>query len=180
MLEKLITSSSFWAIIGVFIGFILGEGARYIRYRIRISKLKRIIHDELKSLKNQIPLKEDIVQQIIAALKNQKVLSGQSVGSINIGYKKHISELNEHLSKLQRNCLHVIYENLRVADDFLDNFKKNIIETIKEKIVEEPFEAYTGYLEDIQRSYKVVSELIDSYLNKEVIDVFGVDRKRNT
>lgn len=83
------------------------------------------------------------------------------------------------MSKLQRNCLHVIYEKLRVADDFLDNFKKNIIETIKERIVEQPFEAFTGHLEDIQGSYKAVSELIDSYLNKEVIDVFGVDRKRN-
>ena len=180
MFQELISSSPFWTIVGVVIGVLLGEGSRYIRYRIRIFKLKRIVSEELRSLKMQIPLKVDIIKQIIENLKSQKILQGLSVESINIGYLDHISELYEHLPKLQRNCLHVIYETVRIADDFLNHFYDRIIVCIKEKIIDEPFAAYIGHFEDVLQSFHVVSELIDSYLNDRMRQFIPIFTDRST
>ena len=135
MFIELIKIPHFWSLICVLFGFLLGEGCRYIRYRLRILKLKRIIKEELKSILAQIPQKKEIVNQIILELENKKILPGFSVGIINIGYNKHISELYKYLNINQRNCLHVIYEHLKVAEKTLFSFEQDLISSIKENII---------------------------------------------
>ena len=73
----IITSLSTLAAVGV--GFLLGEGSRYWREHSRISKLKGMINQELRSILAQIPQKRDIVYQMIEALKKRAFLSGISV-----------------------------------------------------------------------------------------------------
>lgn len=74
MLEKIITKTEFWIIVGVIVGFLLGEGSRYLRYRYRIHKLRSILREELKAISAQIEQKKDIANQAIDSLKNGNVL----------------------------------------------------------------------------------------------------------
>lgn len=183
MFSELIRSEYFRnlisVILGVILGFLLGEGSRYLRYWLRIRRLKRIVKEELRSILFQIPLKRDVVNQIITKLENQRILSGVSVGIINTGYKQHITELYEHLSFLQRNCLHVIHEHLNLADKTLFSFEHEIISAIREKIIKNPFETYKGRFQDILKSFDVVEGLIKGYLNGKPTDVFYIENKKD-
>ena len=88
------------------------------------------------SILAQIPWKKTIIGEIIDNLDEEKVLSGLSVGIMNTGYKQHIAELYEHLSILQRNCLHVIHERLNIADKTLSSFEHDIASAVREKIID--------------------------------------------
>ena len=111
---------------------------------------------------------------MINSLRKKEVLPGDAVGIINIGYKHHIPELYEHLPFLQRNCLHVIYERLRIADEILSLFKRDFISAIQEKIIHDPWEYYAEHLKEILNSYGVVEDLIKDYLDGKPKDVFYV------
>ncbi len=166
--------SSFWALAGVILGFALGEGSRLLRHWLRIGKLKKLVRDELISIRKQIPQKREILWKMITALEKHQLLSGVSVAIINTGYHQHISELYEHLSVNQRNCLHVIHERLRVADDVMNRFMDDFQAASRDKVIENPSTAFNALLSDIEASYQTVEALIDSYLNNKPIDVFNV------
>ncbi|MBA7638294.1 hypothetical protein ES703_45947 [subsurface metagenome] len=174
--SELVKSPYFWNLIsvisGIILGFLLGEGSRYLRYRLRIRKLKRVVKEELMSILAQIPWKKTIIGEIIDNLDEEKVLSGLSVGIMNTGYKQHIAELYEHLSILQRNCLHVIHERLNIADKTLSSFEHDIASAVREKIIDKPFELYKSRLQEILQSYNVIEDLIKKYLAGKPIDVF--------
>ena len=112
LLMELLKTSGLWTLACIILGFILAEGGGYIRYRWRIHRLRKLIKEELKSILYQIQQKEDIVRQIIDKLKKKEILPGESVGIINIGYRHYAAEIYEHLSVLERNCLHNIHERL--------------------------------------------------------------------
>ena len=152
----------------------LGEGAGYIRYRIRICRLKKIIREELKAIQYQIKQKKDIVSQTIEHLKQQKILPTLSVPIVATGYRQHIGELYEHLSEIERNCLHIIYERLNVADVVLDSFESNFLTAVDKQVLADPYQAYLDRFTEINDSYAVVQELIRSYLKHKPIDVFQI------
>ena len=171
--------SPWWVgLAGVALGFAFGEGARYARYRLEIWRNKRIIVTELKTILSQLPQKKDILQQAIAKLKQHQFLPTLSVRSITTGYRAVIDDLYPHLSLVERNCLHVIYERLRVADEQMDGFQANFIEAVKEKVINDPWGAYVGRLEELLESYAVVDTLARSYIAKTPIDVFSVEQSR--
>jgi len=175
MLLELVKSGGFWAVVGVILGFELGEGTRLIRYHFRISKLKRIILEELKSVQAQIPQKKDLVKKMIGALQEKQMLGGISVGIVSIGYRQHIGELYEHLGQRRRDCLHVIHDRLKNADDMLSSFENDFTSAVQDKVVNDPFAAYTGRLSDILENYNCVEKLIKSYLEEKPIDVFYIE-----
>ena len=181
MASELIKLPYFWnlvsVIVGVILGFVLSEVYRHRHYRSRIRNLKRMVKEELKSILAQIPWKKTIIREIIDNLDEQKVLSGVSVGIMNTGYKQHIAELYEHLSILQRNCLHVIYERLDIADKTLSSLEQNIKSAVREKIIDKPFQLYKSRLQEILHSYDVVEDLIKKYLNGKPTDVFCVEKE---
>jgi hypothetical protein len=123
---KYIMDTSFlqtWAgLVGVILGFGLGEGTRLIREKVRINQLKKLIRDELLSMRYQIPQKRQVLDDMTAALNKHEILPGDSVSIISTGYRQHISELYEHLSLKQRNCLHVIYQRLEISENLMNGF----------------------------------------------------------
>lgn len=175
MLSELVKSVGFWGIIGVILGYALGEGTRLIRYHFRISKLKRIILEELKSIQAQIPQKKDLVKKMIGALQKEQMLGGISVGIVSIGYRQHIGELYEYLGQRRRDCLHVIHERLKNADDMLSSFENDFTSAVQDKVVNDPFAAYAGRLSDILENYDCVEKLIESYLEEKPTDVFYIE-----
>jgi hypothetical protein len=80
-------SSSPWiALAGVAVGFLLGEGSRYVRYRVEISRNKRLVKAELQTVLAQLPQKCDILNQAIEHMKSQRFMPTLSVRTVTLGY----------------------------------------------------------------------------------------------
>ena len=148
------------------VGFLLGEGSRYARYRWEIWRKKRIVRTELQTILSQLPQKRDMLRQAIVHLKQQRILPMVSVRAVTTGYRSALDDLYPHLSLVQRNCLHVIYERLRVADEQMDEFEESFIKAVNNKIIENPWSTYTGRLEDLLQSFDVIEHLARAYIEK--------------
>jgi hypothetical protein len=169
------TAASQWiGLAGVAVGFLLGEGSRYARYRWEIRRNRRIVRTELESVLAQLPQKRDILQQAIGHMKEKQFMPTQSVRMVATGYYSVLEDLYPHLKPLERNCLHVVFERLRVADEMLDEFEDSFIRAVKDKIVTDPWVTFGGRLEEVLESYRVVEELAHSYLSNKLVDVFRV------
>ncbi len=166
-------------LIGVIVGFLLGEGSRLLRHRWQIHRNKKLVKAELSAILAQLPHKKDILNQAITSMKGGRLLPMVSVRILAIGYQSVLKELYPHLSALEQHCLHVIYERLRVADQFMDSFEDNFTKAILEKTFPDPWAVYTGKTEEILESYKVVQDLAQSYLSCSPIDVFGIKQKKS-
>jgi len=173
-MDQLLTSSSFWGLVGVLVGFALGEGARYVRYRWRIHRLKKVIDTELKSLLHQIDQKKDIIGQAIDRLKQKKYLPTQSIPAMTTAYNEFFGEVYEHLCPIQRNCVHNVYERVHLADKVLDSFERDFLTAIKDKIIGDPFQAYSDRLEEVQQGLNEGQELIRGYLEGNPKDIYGL------
>lgn len=161
---------------GVVLGVFLGEGVRIIRYHWRIARFKRVIRHELESIKYQIDQKIDIVNQVMERLEGKaSYMPARSVPIQTIAYDQSITKVYGHLSKKQRNCLHVIYSRLKVADEFMDSYEQNFISAVKDKVIDDPFQAYHDLFSNISESYQKVKELIDAYVEDEPIDVYYIE-----
>lgn len=173
------SSSAPWvALAGVALGFLLGEGSRYARYRWEISRNKKLVRRELQTVLSQIPQKRDILHQAIAHLKQKQCMPMLSVRSVTTGYYSVLEALYPHLRLLERNCLHVIFERLRVVDDQMDGFEESFVRALKDKIIEDPSLTYVGRLEELLESYAVIEYLARSYLAKNPIDVFAIGERK--
>jgi len=164
-------------LIGVIVGFLLGEGSRLTRRYWQIHRNKQLVKVELKAILAQLPYKKDILNQAITSMRGGRLLPMIRVRVLAIGYQSVHEELYPHLSDVQRHCLHVIYERLRVADQFMDSFEDNFTKAIREKMFPDPWAVYIGKTEEILESYKVVEELAKSYLSCKPIDVFGIEQE---
>jgi len=166
-------SSPLIAFAGVAIGFFLGEGSRYLRYRVEIWRNKRLIRTELKSVLAQLPQKREILDQAISFMRQQRFLPMLSVSTVTVGYHSVQESLYPHLKPIERNCLHVIFERLRVADEQMNGMEEIFIRTVKEKVQADPWSTFIGRYEELLASYDVVAELAQSYLDGKPVDVFS-------
>lgn len=165
-------SSELIGLIGVVLGFTLGAGLHYLRYRYRIRRMKIIVREELKSAQAQLSQKRDILQQAIAKLGNHQILPTLSVHVLTSGYKSALGELYGHLNDRERNCLHVVYEYLRVGDEVTDRFETDILTALKEGVLADPYKAYADRFIEVLKMYEVAGKLIDSYLNGDPEEVY--------
>lgn len=161
-----------WGIIGVVVGYCLSEGTRLIREKCRIHKLKRVLKAELRTVRGQIRDKKNILHQAIQACENKRVLPMISVRIVRTGYDVHINDLYETYSDRERNCLHVIYERLRISDEKMDSFHKDMEESLGAGVVEQPWDVATNQLRDLLDSYDVIDQLIQSFLDGDPVHVF--------
>jgi hypothetical protein len=123
----------------------------------------------------QLPQKRDILQQAINHIKEKRFMPTLSVRVVATGYYSVLDTLYPHLKPIERNCLHVIFERLRVADEIMDQFEESFVRAVKDKIVPDPCVTFSERLEELLQSYSVVEQLARSYLNGKPIDVFQVE-----
>ena len=168
------TLSPWIGLAGVALGFLLGEGSRYARYRWEICRKRKIVRTELQSVLAQLPQKRDILQQAIAHIATKRFMPTKSVRMVSTGYYAVLGDLYPHLKPIERNCLHVIYERLRVGEEMLDEFEDSFVKAVKDEIVTDPWETFGGRLEEVLASYTVVNDLAQSYLAGKPVDVFNV------
>jgi hypothetical protein len=174
-----VTPQPWWALAGVVLGFCLGEGTRYLRYRWEIHRNKRLVKQELRSVLSQLPQKQDVLEQAIAKLRQREFLSTASVRVLTTGYSSVLAALYPHLSIIERNCLHVIYERLRVLEHVMESFEKDFLTAVREKTLSDPWAAYTGRLDDLLHSISVVEDLAKSYVAGKPIDVFRTTKAKD-
>ena len=111
---------------------------------------------------------------MIEAIKNRRILPGLSVAVVDTGYRRYAAELYPHQTLLERNCSHVIYERLRIADSALNSFDTDFRSAKAEGVIQDPFVAFLDKLEALIISYDVVKKLIESFLVRSPEDVFEV------
>lgn len=169
------TAAPWFALVGVAVGFLLGEGSRYARYRWDIFRNRRLVRAELQAVLAQLPQKRDILQQALTHLREQRFMPTLSCRTVTTGYYSVLEQLYPHLSLRERTCLHIIFERLRVADEQTDEFEKSFVAALKDKIIGDPWVAFAGRLEELLASYQVVEVLARSYLAGKPEDVFGVE-----
>ncbi|MAL98034.1 MAG: hypothetical protein CL583_06245 [Alteromonadaceae bacterium] len=167
------------AIVGVLLGFMLGEGARWIRYRYSIRVAKAALAAEIRADFAQLPKKLDIFQQSVSAMKKGQVLRMQSVHFAVSGYNRAISGFYPHFTTKERTCLHVIYENFRIVDEFMDEFEDRIVAATKDEAIRDPWTIYINKCNDLMASLEVQKHLAQSYLEGKPEDVFGTEAEAN-
>ncbi|WP_291555316.1 hypothetical protein [Comamonas sp. SCN 65-56] len=170
--------SPWFALIGVVVGFLLGEGSRYVRYRFEIRRNKRVILTELKSILAQIPQKQDILNQAIINMKHERFMPLLSVRIISFGYYSMLESLYPHLKPKERTCLHVIFERLRVADEQMDKMEEIFTSILKNGTITNPWGVFIGRCEELLASYRIVIELAISYLSGKPNDIFPIENAR--
>ncbi|MDO9230051.1 MAG: hypothetical protein Q7U03_10855 [Syntrophales bacterium] len=160
-----------WAIMGVILGFGLGELSRIIREWKRRRKLKKALLDELKMNDHLINQKKDNLGQIIEALKNKHILRAESVHAATTVYDTFFPEIIECLEPLYRDNIHIIYGHLKVNDSLMDGFYSSIVRDIQQGILKDPWKSYRNQIEDMTNSYSTAQSLIKAYLANKPQDV---------
>lgn len=167
---ELISSPGFFTIYGIIIGFLLSEVSRYLHYLYRIRKMKRIIKEELSSIKLQLIDKRNIINQVMDALSNDTLLPARSVGIINTGYRQFYSDIYEHLIDDKRICLFYIHQILEVGEHTLNNFENEFQIAINQGVLTDPHKAFISKFNDLLKAYIKVERLIDSYIEGNPIN----------
>ena len=169
--RELLTNESFWALVGVFLGFILGEVSRVIRERRELQDLKSGLWDELEANRWQIAQKRDIVRQMIDALASGHLLPGSSVPPITGIFDNHFGSVVKALKPIERDNVHHIYSLLKKNDAFLDSFEHSFKADV-EGPIKDPFAAYSTRLQEIDQSYGVTEVLIGDLLRGQPRDIY--------
>lgn len=172
IIREFLKYDAFWTILGVVLGFCLGELTAVLKDIRSRRKIMRSLKDELQSNVSIIAQKQDIIDKMIGALQNKQILEGQSLHAASLIYDVHLPLISKLLTPIQRDNLHVIYESLKVIDKFLDEFEKNTKEDIDRQIMPDPWGTYQGKLGDLREKYNTLRSLIADYLNNKPRDVF--------
>lgn len=158
--------------IGAFIAFILPAATKIVLHYINIKKTKNIICDELDAIKRQIPQKQVIIMQIISGYKMGHSLSGLSVRMMTSGYNKNILNIYNSYTRTERECLHVIYERIRISDDVLDSIENDYLKIKRENIIQNPEEMVIKRLEALNSSFELITKLISDFQKGVAVEVF--------
>lgn len=165
-------------LVGVIIGFLLNELATNIRARKKLTNKKQAIHTELRSLKGQIPQLKNICSQAINELCSKALLPTLSVPALTGSYDAFGHEVLETLNQRERNCLHIIYGRLKVADKVLSELEQDFRLAMEQGVFNDTFKAFAEKLTEVHTSYDVINGLIDSYLAGNPTDVFHLDSQK--
>jgi hypothetical protein len=165
-------TSEIWALIGVLFGFTLGEISQILRRHWSISRAKKNLKLELRTLLGIIPQKRHIIAQAREALHKNKIMPTSGIPISRIGYDIYFPAALPALNTVSRSCIHNIYERLILNDSFLDRYKDEIITAIREKIINNPYTEYAARFIEFDHSYVIAQDLINSYLEDKPIDVY--------
>ena len=160
------------ALLGVIVGFILNEVSKLVKDKRLSKKLREALEDELNSNHFQLDQKIDIANQMKNALKKGNFLPGTSVPFASSVYDHHFPAILKDLSPIQRDNIRHIYSNLRVLDEINFSMEKSYKEDILESALADTNAAYIGKIDDVLNNYRVLKDLITSYLDGSPKDIY--------
>ena len=151
-------------LVGVALGFFLNFYWQKRRDEELLTKKRRAIERELHTNASLMPQKIDVLQKIRNELQKGKLLRGSSVRFPAHCYTNYIGEVSVLLTDGQRENLVVIYETLRIVDEFMDKLFSEYVEIYKSKALPDFRESYMGDLTSLIDGCSLVKELIEEYL----------------
>ena len=175
---QLLERKEIWTIIGVILGFGLGELSRIIREWKRRRKLKRALFDEIETNNHLINQKKDNLRQIIEALDKKQVLRGESVHAATTIYDSYFPKIIDCLAPILRDNIHIIYGHLKVNDSFMDQYYSSITMDIQRGVLANPWASYKKQFTDICNSYILIQNLINDIIAQKPQDVFNRHNKK--
>lgn len=163
-------------LVGVFVGFTIGELSRILRERSRRTRLCKQIRDELKTNLHFIPQKKDILQKSLRAMQSAEILDTNSIPFCDTIYEGHYSEIAPFLSALERNVIHVIYHGQGIIQKCMDGYEPELRsqESVKQIALMNIFRIK---FQDLVKQLGTQELLIKSVLDGSPIDVahLGMD-----
>jgi len=162
--DTLIKSSNFWNLVFLVIGFSLNQGWQWLVKFHRRGEILAASRAELISLRGQLKDKADIVSKILHALDCGRTLPANSVRAMDFVYRNFIVELQLKLSPIERACLHVIYERVRILDCELEQFESSYASLSQAKGDDLASEYHAVRLRDLLGLCEKTDKLIDMYL----------------
>ena len=170
----------FGVVVGVSLGFGLTEGKSLITSWKRVRALRRMVLEELRAIRDQIPQKKDIIEQIICNLNHDRILPGISVRAPRVIYERFFPEVSEQLNEQERNSVHFIYEYSRIIDDALEGCEATLREELLHTNSNQPYKDKVSIFTEILGARGTLRELISRHLAGKPIDVFRHASKETT
>lgn len=106
-------------------------------------------------------------------MQHQRFMPTLSVRTVTVGYYSVQESVYPHLKPVERNCLHVIFERLRVADEQMDGMEQTFMRAVKDKVTEDPWDVFVVRCRELLESYDVAAQLATSYLERKPVHVFA-------
>ena len=149
---------------GVALGFFLQFFFQKRRDEALLIKKRVAIESELGTNAALIPQKKDLLLNIQSKLRKGKLLRGSSVRLPAYCYLNYIGEVSVSLTNRQRENLVIIYETLRIIDDYMDHLHAEYLE-MKQSVIGSSFhKSYIGEIGDLVDQCSLVEILIKKYL----------------
>jgi len=170
--SSLLNSQGGWVICGVVVGFFLAEGSKLLEAFLDRRKLYRNLRDELEANLSLIDQKKAFFKDVINGLRKKHLMYPSSIPICSMVFDNHISQIATILPPKMRDNIHIIYGQLKRADEFSEKSSREIIESVHLGIIPEPFEYYASIFEEVLEKYDVTKNLIRSVLDNKPKDVF--------
>ena len=156
---------------GVVFGFFLQSFSQKRRDEALLIKKRVAIESELGTNAVLIPQKKDLLLKIQSELRKGKLLRGSSVRFPAYCYLDYIGEVSVSLTSRQRENLVIIYETLRIIDEYMDHLHSEYMKMKQSAIVPSLRESYIGEIWDLVDQCSLAKTLISKYLAGEPIKI---------
>lgn len=156
------------AVLGTLVGVALGFFLQFLYQKRRdealLKKKRAAIESELGTNAALIPQKRKLLVDIQSNLCKGELLRGSSVHFPAYCYLGYIGEVSVSLTSRQRENLVVIYETLRIIDEYMDHLHSEYMEMKRSGVVPNFRRSYIGEIGDLVYECSLTEMLIEKYL----------------
>lgn len=133
------------------------------------------LREELKANMYVIRQKKATLRSMLAALKERRILPGESVPFCEAIFAHHYSAVAPFLSQKERNLLQVVYATLATVDRTMTAFEPAVTAAGTTEAQERVMIAFAHKLEDLLPALDEQEKLMKSLFANNPIDVFHMD-----
>ncbi len=151
-------------LVGVALGFFLQSLSQKRRNKALLTKKCAAIKSELGTNAALIPERKTSLLEIQCGLRKGNLLRSSIVRFPMYCYLEYIGEVSVSLTSRQRENLVVIYETLRIIDEYMDRLFSEYIEMHKSKVIPSFREGYIGEIGNLVDECTLADTLIEEYL----------------
>jgi hypothetical protein len=160
-------------LIGVALGFALSSGYQEAKGFFSRRRLKRQLLAELRANLYILPMKADILNQVLDSLEKKQHLSGESVPFCSLIYKNHYPSIAPTRSLAERNSIHFIYTTLDIIDSTMKSHSDQLLQHVgaDANTLTRVFGVRKSMLLDLKEELAVMEKLIKAHLSGKPEDV---------
>ena len=174
--------AGFWGLIGVVVGFGLGEISRAIKNISKARKYKKVIREELKAVSEQIPVLFDSISNIRDQILNNEAPKGFHNLVISVGYHKLFPEVYHLYDANERLCILGIYQSVSLISQSIENHREIVINQVHLLPHPEAIEVHDEiikFLGFLQIMLKETQVRLDLYLDGRIAECYAAMGGKN-